>query len=77
MNYVDGYIFPCYSCGNPAGQIDAAINNLAAAGLKSIPRNESISSLMASGSSAAHLGAHYGMLWIDVEGTQVRTCTIF
>lgn len=21
MNYVDGYIFPCYSCGNAAGQV--------------------------------------------------------
>lgn len=21
MNYVDGYIFPCYSCGNPEAQV--------------------------------------------------------
>lgn len=21
MKYVDGYIFPCYSCGNPEGQV--------------------------------------------------------
>lgn len=21
MSHVDGYIFPCYSCGNPAGQV--------------------------------------------------------
>ena len=21
MKYVDGYIFPCYSCGNPAKQV--------------------------------------------------------
>ena len=22
MSYVDGYIFPCYSCGNPAKQVN-------------------------------------------------------
>lgn len=22
MSYVDGYIFPCYSCGNPAQQVN-------------------------------------------------------
>lgn len=21
QHYVDGYIFPCYSCGNPSGQV--------------------------------------------------------
>jgi hypothetical protein len=21
MSYVDGYIFPCFDCGNPAGQV--------------------------------------------------------
>jgi hypothetical protein len=21
MHYVDGYIFPCYSCGNPGKQV--------------------------------------------------------
>ncbi len=28
MAHVDGYIFPCYSCGNPAGQMDSTISNL-------------------------------------------------
>lgn len=31
MSNVDGYIFPCYSCGNAAGQMDATINALVAA----------------------------------------------
>ena len=26
--YVDAYLFPCVSCGNPAGQVTAAISNL-------------------------------------------------
>lgn len=25
MNNVDGYIFPCYSCGNPAGQVKLVV----------------------------------------------------
>lgn len=31
MSHVDAYIFPCYSCGDAAGQMDTAINSLAAA----------------------------------------------
>eukprot|EP01032_Pedospumella_encystans_P018681 gene18681-21259_t len=46
MSYVDGYIFPCYSCGNPAKQMDDTVNNL------------------------ANHNTKYGMLWLDVEGTQ-------
>ncbi|KJE96725.1 lysozyme [Capsaspora owczarzaki ATCC 30864] len=30
--YVDAYIFPCYSCGNPADQIRNMVNNLRNAG---------------------------------------------
>jgi hypothetical protein len=26
MAHVDGYIFPCYSCGNPAGQVSGIRN---------------------------------------------------
>jgi hypothetical protein len=26
--YVDGYIFPCFSCGNPTGQVSETKNNL-------------------------------------------------
>jgi len=46
MAHVDAYIFPCYQCGNPAGQVTAAVNNL---------KNN---------------GAPFGMLWLDIEGTQ-------
>jgi len=28
MAHVDVYMFPCFSCGNPAGQVTSAINNL-------------------------------------------------
>jgi len=49
MSHVDGYIFPCYSCGNAAGQIDATVNNLS--------------------------GTKYGMLWLDIEGTQYWSST--
>lgn len=67
MSHVDGYIFPCYSCGNPAGQMDAAINSLAAAGLQHVP-HEALN-VSTTATSTAKSGT-YGMLWIDVEGTQ-------
>ena len=34
MSHVDGYIFPCYSCGNPAKQMDDTVNALKNAGAK-------------------------------------------
>mmetsp|Transcript_22534 Transcript_22534/g.32930 ORF Transcript_22534/g.32930 Transcript_22534/m.32930 type:complete len:211 (+) Transcript_22534:39-671(+) len=34
MKHVDGYIFPCYSCGNPAKQMDDTVNALKNAGAK-------------------------------------------
>ena len=62
MAHVDGYIFPCFSCGNPAGQMDAAINGLTAAGLKQVRR------LMGTNDTAdfktEELGSSYGMLWV-------------
>jgi GH25 family lysozyme M1 (1,4-beta-N-acetylmuramidase) len=64
MHYVDGYIFPCYSCGNPAKQMDDTINSLKSYGLSlasvDSPSRDSLN---------ATLGATVGMLWIDVEGT--------
>ncbi len=56
MAHVDGYIFPCYSCGNPAGQMDAAISGLKSSGLTAAVNGTHV------------VGATYGMLWIDVEG---------
>jgi hypothetical protein len=68
MRQVDGYIFPCFSCGNPAGQMDSAINSLQAAGLKHLPRVVGTNS--SSEIKEENLAVSYGMLWLDVEGTQ-------
>jgi hypothetical protein len=70
MSYVDGYIFPCYSCGNPAKQMDDTLNSLKSHGLKILGHNSEgdRETLMANNNGT--LGATVGMLWIDVEGTQ-------
>lgn len=69
MHYVDGYIFPCYSCGNAAKQMDDTINSLKSHGLKILGVNsEDKETLMAKNNGT--LGTTVGMLWIDVEGTQ-------
>lgn len=63
MAHVDGYIFPCYSCGNPEAQMDATINALSSAGLKHfVSQNGTVSADM--------VGTTYGMLWLDVEGAE-------
>ena len=67
MSHVDGYIFPCFSCGNPEGQMDAAINSLGAANLKHIPRTPGTNDTMEI--KPEELGTSYGMLWLDIEGT--------
>jgi hypothetical protein len=66
MKYVDGYIFPCYSCGNPAKQVDDTINCLKSSNVEYAARKEGVEGVF-----NETLGATYGMLWIDVEGTQV------
>jgi hypothetical protein len=70
MSYVDGYIFPCYKCGNPAGQMDAAINNLSGSGITFASKNETTAPEKRLGSTAK-----FGMLWIDVEGASYWSTT--
>lgn len=84
IKYVDGYIFPCYSCGNPAKQMDDTINSLAANGVYMLKNDEKHEEIMAKYSNSTEkllmdangqhvdLTATAGMLWLDVEGTQVR-----
>eukprot|EP01033_Poteriospumella_lacustris_P003648 gene3649-2630_t len=64
MAHVDGYIFPCYSCGNPAGQMDATIDYLSSHNVRMLKEGELRES------SNSTVGASVGMLWLDVEGTQ-------
>ena len=75
--YVDGYIFPCYSCGNPAGQMDATINSLKASGVYLLKANETHEEVQLRsdhhqlvGREKVAVTATAGMIWIDVEGTQ-------
>ena len=75
--YVDGYIFPCYSCGNAAGQMDDTINSLKASGIYMLKHNELHKEIMKVNrtqtlTSGEHIPvtATAGMIWIDVEGTQ-------
>lgn len=75
--YVDGYIFPCYSCGNPAKQMDDTINYLKSSGVYLLKKGEVHEKIMSANlTQTVHEGsekavtATAGMLWIDVEGTQ-------
>jgi hypothetical protein len=71
MSHVDGYIFPCYSCGDAAGQMDTTISYLASHGVTVLKKNETREAL-ASMYGEKNVGATVGMLWVDVEGTSVR-----
>jgi len=87
IKYVDGYIFPCYSCGNAAGQMDQTINCLKNNGVYLLQEGESHEEVMsranhtmkafADDGSANEVAvtATAGMLWIDVEGTQYWSTT--
>jgi len=82
IKYVDGYIFPCYSCGNPAGQMDATINSLKSSGVYLLKEGETHEQIMSKNNhtmlATAEDGtekevavtATAGMLWMDIEGTQ-------
>lgn len=65
MSHVDGYIFPCYSCGNPAKQIDDTINYLSSHAVTVMKEGE-----LAESYNSTSVGAKVGMLWLDIEGTQ-------
>lgn len=54
MSHVDIYMFPDPSAGNPAGQVDSMLNYLAGFNIHS-------------GGSPP---GTYGMVWLDIEGTQ-------
>lgn len=68
MAHVDGYIFPCYSCGNPEKQVDDTISYLASHSVRMAQFGEA---LEANANSTSTTGAKVGMLWFDIEGTQV------
>jgi len=67
MAAVDGYIFPCYFCGDAAGQIDDTIDYLESSGVKLLKKNETRNDLIAK-YGKENVGATIGMLWLDVEG---------
>jgi hypothetical protein len=66
MAHVDGYIFPCYKCGNPAKQIDDTINYLSSHGIAMLKEGETLQA-----NATSTTGVKYGMLWLDIEGTSV------
>lgn len=68
MSNVDGYLFPCYFCGDPAGQMDDTIDYLTSSGIRLLKRNETRAQLIERYGSEENVGATVGMLWIDVEG---------
>jgi hypothetical protein len=62
--HVDGYIFPCYSCGNPEQQVTDTVNYL-----KSHKIEATKPGSLPQSPSNGTVGATYGMLWFDIEGT--------
>ncbi len=68
--HVDGYIFPCYSCGNAAKQVDDTISYLANHAIIAKGENEIIDA-----SYNTTTGVKYGMLWFDIEGSSYWSTT--
>eukprot|EP00466_Bigelowiella_natans_P021062 jgi/Bigna1/53308/estExt_Genewise1Plus.C_170190 len=67
IKYVDGYIFPCYKCGNGKQQVEDAVNNLRITGKG---RPEGMEGMAYREESNSTSGAMIGMLWLDIEGSQ-------
>lgn len=67
MAHVDGYIFPCLRCGNPAQQVFYLL--VFHKSLTSIVRFFQVTD------TVNHLrqeGANFGMLWFDIEGAYMK-----
>jgi len=55
FQYVDVYLFPCYSCGNAAGQVTSMVTSLGNSGCGHTTGTQS--------------GGQWGQVWLDIEGT--------
>jgi len=60
IQFVDVYIFPCPTCGNPQGQISSMVSALKSAGCSQT-------------NSTSQGSAGWGQIWLDIEGTQYWT----
>jgi len=59
ITYVDVYIVPCPTCGNPGGQVSSMVNALRSAGCPQ--------------TNGTQGGNEWGQIWLDIEGTQYWT----
>lgn len=60
IKYVDGYIFPCYKCGDGKGQVEAAVNALMLGGAE---RKEGMEGMAYRENFNVSSGATIGQLW--------------
>jgi len=63
---VNGYIFPCYLCGNPAAQVENTINYLKYHNVMPRTADESVTNNNANNQTAGVENSLY-MLWFDIE----------
>jgi hypothetical protein len=69
MSYVDGYIFPCPTCGKSgAQQVAETISFLENNGISLAKSGEPVKN--PGNNTSPSVGSVVGMLWADVEGTQ-------